>query len=137
MFVNVREPFINTEEKIDRFVGRRTRTPDPLSMASDNQADARAWRKALGGVRVPKGVHRFATHEEADEWLWRTIACLVVLAPKEGPVSVVPYLFRRRIVRRLEEFRLHSTVNCQRSPGLGFRGFFRFDPIRVGAERVE
>ena len=33
-----------------------------------------AWRKALGGVRVPRGVHRFKTHEEAEQWLWRMIA---------------------------------------------------------------
>jgi hypothetical protein len=70
----VKIPFINTEEKIDRFVGRRTRTPDALSMTSSNQVEARAWRKAFGGVRVPKGVHRFQTHQEADEWLWRMIA---------------------------------------------------------------
>ena len=28
---------------------------------------------ATGGVRVPRGVHRFKTHEEADQWLWRMI----------------------------------------------------------------
>jgi hypothetical protein len=70
----VKDPFINTEEKIDRFVGRRIRTPDPLSIASSNQLEARGWHKAFGGVRVPKGVHRFQTHQEADEWLWRMIA---------------------------------------------------------------
>jgi hypothetical protein len=26
-------------------------------------------------VRVPRGVHRFKTHQEADEWLWRKISC--------------------------------------------------------------
>ncbi len=70
----VKEPLINVEERIDRFVGRRTQTPDALSTATSNKADAIAWRKALGGVRVPRGVHRFKTHEEADQWLWRMIA---------------------------------------------------------------
>ena len=70
----MKEPFINTEEQIDRFVGSRTRTPDPLSLAPGEQADARAWREVFGGVRVPKGVYRFNTHQEADEWLWRMIA---------------------------------------------------------------
>jgi hypothetical protein len=70
----VKPPFINVEEKIDRCVGRRTKTPDALSTATSNKADAIAWRKALGGVRVPRGVHRFKTHEEADQWLWRMIA---------------------------------------------------------------
>ena len=67
-------PFINIEERIDRVVGRRTRTPDPLAISPRQKADAIAWREALGGVRVPRGVYRFHTHEEADEWLWRMIA---------------------------------------------------------------
>ena len=70
----VKQPFINVEENIDRFVGRRTGVPDALSTATSNKADSIAWRKALGGIRVPRGVHRFKTHEEADQWLWRMIA---------------------------------------------------------------
>jgi hypothetical protein len=69
-----KQPFINVEERIERIVGRRTKTPDPLSLASSRKADARAWRQAFGGVRVARGVYRFRTHEEADEWLWRMIA---------------------------------------------------------------
>jgi hypothetical protein len=72
-FFSVKQPFINVEEKIDRFVGRRTGTPNGLSTATSNKADSIAWRKAFGGVRVPRGVHRFKTHEEADQWLWRMI----------------------------------------------------------------
>jgi hypothetical protein len=70
----VKQPFINVEEKIDRFVGRRTKTPDALSTATSTKADSIAWRKAFGGVPVPRGVYRFKTHEEADQWLWRMIA---------------------------------------------------------------
>ncbi len=70
----MKQPLINVEERIDRFVGRRTQTPDALSTATSNKADAIAWRKALGRVRVPRGVHRFKTHEEADQWLWRMMA---------------------------------------------------------------
>ena len=69
-----KQPFINVEEPIDRFVGRRTKVPDTLSVASSRKADAVAWRRSFGGVRVARGVYRFRTHEEADEWLWRTIA---------------------------------------------------------------
>ena len=65
---------INVEEHIDRVVGRRTNAPDPLSLASNSKADAIAWRKAFGGIRVPRGVHRFHSHDEADQWLWRMIA---------------------------------------------------------------
>jgi hypothetical protein len=70
----VKEPLINVEEKVGRFVGRRIRTPDGLSLNGSRKADAIAWRKALGGVRIPRGVYRFRTHEEADQWLWRMIA---------------------------------------------------------------
>ena len=70
----VKQPLINVEEKIDRFVGKRTKTPDALSSLTSNKAEAIAWQKALGGLRVPRGVYRFKTHEEADAWLWRMIA---------------------------------------------------------------
>jgi hypothetical protein len=70
----VKQPSINVEEQIDRFVGRRTKTPDALSTTTSNKADSMAWRDALGGVHVPRGVHRFKTHEEADQWLWRMIS---------------------------------------------------------------
>ena len=70
----VKPPFINVEEEIDKVVGRRTQTPDALLVETSRKADAIAWRKSFGGVRVPRGVHRFRTHEEADEWLWRMIA---------------------------------------------------------------
>lgn len=63
----------NVEETIDRVVGRRTQAPDPLVMTGDGRADARAWQRALGGIPVARGVYRFRTHEEADEWLWRII----------------------------------------------------------------
>jgi hypothetical protein len=70
----LKQPPINVEEKIDRLVGRRTKTPDALSTATSNKAEAIAWRRAFGGVRVPRGVYRFKTHEEADQWLWQMIA---------------------------------------------------------------
>jgi hypothetical protein len=70
----VKQPFISCEEEIDRLVGRRLRSPDGLVVETSRKADAIAWREAVGGVNVPRGVHRFRTHEEADEWLWRMIA---------------------------------------------------------------
>jgi hypothetical protein len=70
----VKQPSINVEERVDRFVGKRTRTPDALSMAGSTKADAIARRKAFGGIRIPRGVYRFKTHEEADQWLWQMIA---------------------------------------------------------------
>jgi len=32
-------------------------------------ADSRAWRAAGFACAIPKGVYRFRTHEEADQWL--------------------------------------------------------------------
>ena len=69
----MQQPFINVEEEIDRIVGRRLKSPDALSVKTSRKADAIAWRKSFGGVRVPRGVHRFRTHEEANEWLWQMI----------------------------------------------------------------
>jgi hypothetical protein len=66
--------FINAEEKIDRIVGRRTNPPSGLIAAESRKAESIARRRSFGGVRVPRGVHRFASHEEADQWLWRMIA---------------------------------------------------------------
>jgi hypothetical protein len=64
---------INFEEPIGKVVGRRLKAPDPLSTQMSNKADSIAWRKAFGGVNVPRGVYRFRTHEEADDWLRRMI----------------------------------------------------------------
>jgi hypothetical protein len=68
----MKQPLINIEEKIDRFVGRR-KSPDALSSKTNTIANSIAWRNVFGGLRVPRGVYRFRTHEEADEWLWRII----------------------------------------------------------------
>ncbi len=54
-------------------VGNRTVAPDGLSVRNSSKEDSIAWRKALGGVGIPKGVYRFKTHEEADAWLWKMI----------------------------------------------------------------
>lgn len=64
---------INVEEKIDKVVGRRTQAPDALSLETSRKEHAIAWRKSFGGINVPRGVHRFRTHEEANDWLWRMI----------------------------------------------------------------
>ena len=68
------QPVINLEEHIERTVGRRTKAPNALSTATSHKAESIAWRRAFGGVRVPRGVYRFTSHAEADQWLWRMIA---------------------------------------------------------------
>lgn len=37
------------------------------------KAKAKAWRDALPTPFVPKGVYRFKSHEEAQEWLERAL----------------------------------------------------------------
>jgi len=65
------KPFINRDDPVDRQVGRRLAAPDLLSVTSSRIADSVASRIAFGGVRIPRGVHRFRTHEEAEAWLWQ------------------------------------------------------------------
>jgi hypothetical protein len=44
-----------------------------MSTATDSRAKAAKWRAAFPTPFVPRGVYRFTSHEEADEWLWRMI----------------------------------------------------------------
>jgi hypothetical protein len=67
----VKQPFINLEEKIDRIVGRRLKTPDPFKAGMQLQESAVQWHKAFKHRWAPTGVYRFKTHEEADEWMMR------------------------------------------------------------------
>lgn len=69
----MKPPLITVEETVDRIVGKRTKPPDGLSTATSHKAESIAWSKSRGGVRVPRGVYRFKTHEDADRWLWRMI----------------------------------------------------------------
>lgn len=71
---DVKQPFVNIEEKIDRFVGRRTGTPDSLRAGMQLQATAAQLHKSFGHRWWPKGVYRFKTHEEADAWMTKMLA---------------------------------------------------------------
>lgn len=63
---------VNLDEKIGKWVGSR-RAPDPLVLRPGEVANARAWHRAMNGSGIPKGLYRFKTHEEADQWLWKMI----------------------------------------------------------------
>jgi hypothetical protein len=62
---------INLEETIGKQVGRRKPPTDPLRVASDLNRLATGLLKASGHKLPPKGVFRFKTHEEADEWMMK------------------------------------------------------------------
>ncbi|MEO0447963.1 MAG: hypothetical protein AAF191_17985 [Verrucomicrobiota bacterium] len=66
-------PVINLEEKIGKTVGRRTAKTIPAPCAATRE-DAIRWRDTIGGVRIPRGVFRFKSHEEADQWMREKIA---------------------------------------------------------------
>lgn len=70
----VKQPFINVEEKIDRFVGRRTKTPDAFQSGMKLQSLAVELHRSLKQHWATKGVYRFKTHEEADAWMNRMLA---------------------------------------------------------------
>lgn len=70
----VKKPFINVEERIDKIVGRRTRTPDALQSGMQLQSLAVELHRSLGHRWARKGVYRFRTHEEADQWMNRMLA---------------------------------------------------------------
>jgi len=70
----VKPPFINLEERIDKVVGRRTRTPDGFRSGMQLQSLAVELHRSLRHRWCPKGVYRFKTHEEADEWMNRMLA---------------------------------------------------------------
>ena len=68
------EPIINIEEKIGKTVGRRVAPRDSFTYAMGLQKTLVQLRKSLGCGFVPKGVFRFHTHEEADEWMQKMLA---------------------------------------------------------------
>ena len=64
-------PVVNVEEFIGKTVGRRVPPRDPLSVSDSNRANAIAWHKAFPCRRVPRGVYRFHSHEEAHAWMMK------------------------------------------------------------------
>ncbi|RPJ31373.1 MAG: hypothetical protein EHM17_11030 [Verrucomicrobiaceae bacterium] len=60
---------INLEETIGKQVGRRKPPVDPLRVASDMNQLATGLFAASGHKLPRRGVFRFRTHEEADQWM--------------------------------------------------------------------
>ena len=70
----VKQPIVNAEEKIDRLVGRRAAAPDSLWAGMKLQETGAQLRRSFGHRWMPKGVYRFKTHAEADEWMIQMLA---------------------------------------------------------------
>jgi hypothetical protein len=62
------KPVINLEDPIGKTVGRRL-VPAPLRLLSSETESNRQWRAAGFFTRIKRGVYRFNSHEEADQWL--------------------------------------------------------------------
>lgn len=69
----MRKPIVNLEETPGKTVGRRRPMADPLLGYMRSVDEAREWKRAFGTPRIPKGLYRFKSHEEADAWLWRML----------------------------------------------------------------
>lgn len=69
--VNMPRTVINLEETIGKQVGRRKPPTDPLQVASDTNKLATGLLAASGHRLPRRGVFRFHTHEEADEWMMK------------------------------------------------------------------
>lgn len=65
---------INLEENIGKVVGRRTSLRDPFRAAMGLQALAAELHKTFDHRWAARGVYRFKTYEEADEWMWKMLA---------------------------------------------------------------
>ena len=64
------EPIINLDDPVGKTVGRRT-APNPLKLVPSEKTAKKQWAAAGHCPAIPRGVYRFHTHEEADEWLWK------------------------------------------------------------------
>ncbi|MDP4623623.1 MAG: hypothetical protein NWT08_00655 [Akkermansiaceae bacterium] len=58
---------INMEETIGKTVGRRNQS-SPLDPVQHSIKRAKGWCDAFPPMMTPKGVYRFKTHEEAEQW---------------------------------------------------------------------
>jgi hypothetical protein len=70
----VKQPLVNVEERIDRFVGRRAPTTDSLKAGMQLQETSAKLHQSFKHRWMPKGVYRFKSHEEADAWMIKMLA---------------------------------------------------------------
>jgi hypothetical protein len=64
---------VNSDEAPGKVVGRR-HVGGGLNATLHTKERARQWCEAMKTPFVPRGVYRFNSHEEADEWMWKMIS---------------------------------------------------------------
>ena len=62
------KPIVNVDDPVAKTVGRRTAV-DPLRIVPGEKQAKIGWCEAGFFPRIRKGVYRFNSHEEADQWL--------------------------------------------------------------------
>ncbi|MFM8716655.1 MAG: hypothetical protein ACKOF3_07725 [Spartobacteria bacterium] len=62
------KPVINIEDPVGKVVGRRTAPAKLVSTPQETEAN-RQWAKAGFFPRIKRGVYKFKSEEEADQWL--------------------------------------------------------------------
>lgn len=67
--VNRPRTVINIEETIGKQVGRRRPPADPLRVADSTISRAIGFHRAFPGVMPKRGVYRFESHAEANQWM--------------------------------------------------------------------
>jgi hypothetical protein len=60
---------INIEETIGKTVGRRRPSGNTLDPREHSKKRARDWCAAFPPMMTPKGVYRFKTQEEFEQWI--------------------------------------------------------------------
>ncbi len=68
------ESIVNLEEQPGKTVGKRSAPADSFQAGMDLQQTVVDLGKSLGQGLVPRGVYRFQSHQEADEWMMQMIA---------------------------------------------------------------
>jgi hypothetical protein len=72
--MSARPPLPDGDAKSDAGIRRVSRRPAGQDAIRDISILQRTINRLRGGDLVPRGVHRFHSHEEADAWMMRQMA---------------------------------------------------------------
>jgi hypothetical protein len=61
-------PVVNIDDPVGKVVGKRRPASTLISSSHETEAN-RQWAATGFFPRIKKGVYRFKSHEEADQWL--------------------------------------------------------------------
>jgi len=65
---------VNLQDTPGRTAGKRVPPDDSFQTGMDLQQLAVDLGRTLKQGLVPKGVYRFTSHQEADQWMWKMMA---------------------------------------------------------------